>query len=85
MTDLNFDLLSWNVRGLGDNQKRRKLFNWVKKHTSNNNKLDDLILNLIQSCLCKKQSCLWFVQSCLCKKHIRLTKHENNGNNSGED
>ena len=36
MDDLNFDILSWNVRGLGDYQKRRKLFNWVKKHTSKN-------------------------------------------------
>ena len=36
MADLNFDILSWNVRGLGDYQKRRKLFNWVKKHTSKN-------------------------------------------------
>ena len=36
MDDLNFDILSWNVRGLGDYQKQRKLFNWVKKHTSKN-------------------------------------------------
>ena len=36
MADLNFDILSWNVRGLGDYQKRRKLFNWVKKHMSKN-------------------------------------------------
>ena len=36
MADLNFDILSWNVRGSGDYQKRRKLFNWVKKHTSKN-------------------------------------------------
>ena len=36
MNDLNFDILSWNVRGLGDYQKRRKLFNWVKKHMSKN-------------------------------------------------
>ena len=34
MDDLNFDILSWNVRGLGDYQKRCKLFNWVKKHRS---------------------------------------------------
>ena len=34
MADLNFDILSWNVRGLGDYQKRCKLFNWMKKHTS---------------------------------------------------
>ena len=31
-----FDILSWNVKRLGDYQKRRKLFNWVKKHTSEN-------------------------------------------------
>ena len=36
MADLNFDILSWNVRGLGDYQKRRKLFSWVKKHMSKN-------------------------------------------------
>ena len=36
MDDLSFDILSWNVRGLEDYQKRRKLFNWVKKHTSKN-------------------------------------------------
>ena len=36
MADLNFDILSWNVRGLGDYQKRPKLFSWVKKHTSKN-------------------------------------------------
>ena len=36
MDDLNFDILSWNLRGLWDYQKQRKLFNWVKKHMSNN-------------------------------------------------
>ena len=36
MADLNFDILSRKVRGLGDYQKRYKLFNWVKKHMSKN-------------------------------------------------
>ena len=26
----NFDILTWNVRGLGDYDKRRKIFNWIK-------------------------------------------------------
>ena len=36
MANLNFDILSWNVRWLGDYQKRRKLFNFVRKYTSKN-------------------------------------------------
>ena len=36
MDYLNFDILSWNIRGLEDYQKRCKLFNWVKKHKSKN-------------------------------------------------
>ena len=37
MADINLNFLSWSVRELGDYQKRRKLFSWVKKkHTSKN-------------------------------------------------
>ena len=36
MAGLNFNILSWNVNGLGDYQKCRKLFSWVKKHTYKN-------------------------------------------------
>ena len=43
MDDLNFDILSWYVRGLGDYQKRHKLLNWVKN-----------IRLRMQLCLCKK-------------------------------
>ena len=34
MDDLDFDILSLNVRGLGDHTKRRKIFNYTKKHVS---------------------------------------------------
>ena len=34
MDDLDFDILSLNVRGLGDHTKRRKIFNYAKKHVS---------------------------------------------------
>ena len=34
MDDLDFDILSLNVRGLGDHTKRRKIFNYAKKHIS---------------------------------------------------
>ena len=34
MGESNFDILTWNVRGLLDYGKRRKIFNWIKKHTS---------------------------------------------------
>ena len=34
MGESNFDILTWNVRGLGDYGKRRKIFNWIKKHIS---------------------------------------------------
>ena len=29
MGESNFDILTWNVRGLGDYGKRRKVFNWI--------------------------------------------------------
>ena len=34
MGESNFDILTWNVRGLGNYGKRRKIFNWIKKHIS---------------------------------------------------
>ena len=34
MDDLDFDILSLNVRGSGDHTKRRKIFNYAKKHVS---------------------------------------------------
>ena len=30
----DFEVVSYNVNGLGDDRKRRKIFNYVKKHTS---------------------------------------------------
>ena len=32
--DLSFEVITLNVRGLRDLKKRRKIFNWIKKHTS---------------------------------------------------
>ena len=32
--DLNFDMISLNAQGLRDYTKRRKVFNFMKKHTS---------------------------------------------------
>ena len=34
MGESNFDILTWNLRGLGDYGKRLKIFNWIKKHIS---------------------------------------------------
>ena len=34
MAESNFDVLTWHVRGLGSYGKRRKIFNWIRKHTS---------------------------------------------------
>ena len=34
MGESNFDILTWNVRELGDYGKRRKIFNLIKKHIS---------------------------------------------------
>ena len=31
---IDFEVLSYNTRGLGDKRKQRKIFNYVKKHTS---------------------------------------------------
>ena len=33
-TLVDFDPLTYNVRGLGDERKRRKIFNYIKKNTS---------------------------------------------------
>ena len=30
----DFEVVSYNVNGLGDDRKRRKIFNYMKKHTS---------------------------------------------------
>ena len=32
--DFSFELITSNVRGLREFKKRRKIFNWIKKHTS---------------------------------------------------
>ena len=32
----NFDVLSLNTRGIGDSNKRRKIFNYMKKNASSN-------------------------------------------------
>ena len=29
----DFEVVSYNVNGLGDDRKRRKIFNYMKKHT----------------------------------------------------
>ena len=34
MAELNFDVISLNTAGLGDFIKRRKVFNYLKKHVS---------------------------------------------------
>ena len=34
--ELKFDLLSLNTRGIGGYRKRRKVFNYLKKHSSHN-------------------------------------------------
>ena len=36
MTRRQFELFSWNVRGIGSYEKRRKVFNWIVKHSSQN-------------------------------------------------
>ena len=33
--DCSFDILSLNVRGIRNDTKRNKIFNWLKNHTSN--------------------------------------------------
>ena len=30
----DFEVVSYNTNGLGDDRKRRKIFNYMKKHTS---------------------------------------------------
>ena len=34
MAELNLDIISLNTAGLGDFTKRRKIFNYLKKHVS---------------------------------------------------
>ena len=36
MTQNTFDIFSWNVRGINGYKKRRKIFNWMVKHSSVN-------------------------------------------------
>ena len=36
MTRRQFELFSWNVRGIGSYERRRKVFNWIVKHSSHN-------------------------------------------------
>ena len=33
---MDFEVLSYNVLGIGNERKRKKLFNYIKKHTSSN-------------------------------------------------
>ena len=35
MSDIEFEVVSYNVNGIGDDRKRRKIFNFLKKQTSN--------------------------------------------------
>ena len=34
ISQVNFEVVSHNVNGLGDDRKRRKIFNFMKRHTS---------------------------------------------------
>ena len=34
MSDIEFEVVSFNVHGIGDDVKRRKIFNSMKKQTS---------------------------------------------------
>ena len=36
LVELSFDILSLNTAGLGDYEKQRKVFNYVKRQTSQN-------------------------------------------------
>ena len=36
VTQNTFDIFSWNVRGINGYKKRRKIFNWMVKHSSVN-------------------------------------------------
>ena len=35
-TDINFEVISYNVRGLADDRKRKKIINYLKKQSSGN-------------------------------------------------
>ena len=35
-TDIDFEVISYNVRGLSDDRKRKKIMHYLKKHSSGN-------------------------------------------------
>ena len=35
-TDIDFEVISYNVRGLADDRKRKKIINYLKKQSSGN-------------------------------------------------
>ena len=54
---MDFEILSYNVRGIGNEKKRKKLFNYIKKHTSSNT-----IVCLQETHSTKKDLLLWKYQ-----------------------
>ena len=51
------EILSYNVRGLGNEKKRKKVFNYIKKHTSGN-----AVIFLWETHSTKKDEMLWKLQ-----------------------
>ena len=54
---VDFEILSYNLRGVGNERKRKKLFNYIKKHTSSNT-----IVCLLETHSTKKDVLLWKYQ-----------------------
>ena len=54
---MDFEILSYHVRGRGNEKKRKKLFNYIKKHTSSN-----AIVCLQETHSTKKDVLLWKYQ-----------------------
>ena len=54
---LTFEILSYNMRGLGDERKRRKIFNYIKKHASGK-----IVVFLQETHSTKKHENLWKYQ-----------------------
>ena len=53
----DFEILSYNVRVLGNEKKRKKVFNYVKKHTSSN-----AVIFLQETHATKKDEMSWKLQ-----------------------
>ena len=54
---MEFEVLSYNVRGIGNERRRKKLFNYIKKHTSSTT-----IVCLQETHPTKKDVLLWKYQ-----------------------